>query len=77
MLNRPLYFTDYLVKRAAAADRVLASHELIVLAWYLKSNLYVREHEMFNILDEVLVELDLAMAVRRAACRAPQRHPAN
>lgn len=66
MLATPLYFTDYLVKRAAAADRVLASHELIVLSWYLKSNLFIKEHEMFTLSDDVLVDLDLAMAVRRA-----------
>ena len=69
MLPTPLYFTDYLVKRAQAADRVIASHELVVLSWYIKSNLYIKEHEMFTLHDDVLVELDLAMAVRRAGIK--------
>ena len=71
MLGTPLYFTDYLAKRADAADRILATHELIVLSWYLKRNLFVRPNEMVTLSDDVLVELDLAMAVRRAGISGP------
>ena len=66
MLETPLYFTDYLVKRADAADRILATHELVILSWYLKRNLFIKENELVTLADDVLVELDLAMAVRRA-----------
>lgn len=71
MLSTPLYFTDYLVKRADAANRILATHELVILSWYLKQNLYIREHELVTLADDVLVELDLAMAVRRAGIAGP------
>lgn len=71
ILSTPLYFTDYLVKRADAADRILATHELIILSWYLKQNLFIREDEMVTLADDVLVELDLAMAVRRAGIAGP------
>lgn len=71
MLSTPLYFTDYLVKRADAADRILATHELIILSWYLKQNLFIQENEVVTLADDVLVELDLAMSVRRAGIAGP------
>jgi hypothetical protein len=71
MLNTPLYFADYLVKRADAADRILATHELIILSWYLKQNLFIKENEFVTLTDDMLVELDLAMSVRRAGIAGP------
>jgi hypothetical protein len=65
MLSTPMYFTDYWVKRAAAADKLHVSHELIALAWYIKKNLHIEENEFVTLADDVMVELDLAMAVRR------------
>lgn len=75
MLNRPMYFTDYLVKRANAAGRISASHELIVLSWYIKMNLHLEENEFITLHDDIMVELDLAMAVRRIGIEG-QRTPA-
>lgn len=66
MLSTPLYFTDYLSKRADFGERVMASHEMVVLSWYLKQNLFVKPNEHYVLADDFLVELDLAMAVRRA-----------
>ena len=71
MLETPLYFTDYLVKRSEAADRIIATHELIILSWYIKKNLFIKANELVNLADDVLVELDLAMAVRRAGISGP------
>ena len=71
MLSTPLYFTDYIVKRAVAADRILATHELIILSWYLKQNLFIKADEMVTLADDILVELDLAMSVRRAGIAGP------
>jgi hypothetical protein len=65
MLPTPLYFTDYLVKRARVAGRLNISHELVGLSWYLKKNLHIEEDEFFMVTDDIMVELDLAMAVRR------------
>jgi len=65
MLDNPLYFTDYLVKRAAAAGKMQVSHELVALSWYVKRNLHIEENEFIVLADDFMVELDLAMAVRK------------
>ncbi|WP_264940913.1 SEC-C domain-containing protein [Sphingomonas caeni] len=64
-LNTPLYFCDYLAKRARVAQGITASHELIILAFHLKRNLWIENDAFVSLPDEFLVELDLAMAVRR------------
>lgn len=71
MLDKPLYFIDYLVKRAAFLERVIANHELVVLSWYIKKNLHLDDELMVYLEDDVLVELDLAMAVRRMGIDGP------
>jgi hypothetical protein len=65
MTQTPMYFTDYLIKRARAADRLQVGHELVALAWYIKKNLHIEENEYFALPDDIMVELDLAMSVRR------------
>lgn len=65
MLNKPLYFIDYLAKRSKFLERVIANHELIVLSWYIKKNLHLDQQLMLYLEDDILVDLDLAMAVRR------------
>ena len=65
MLPTPMYFTDYLVKRAATSNKLNISHELVALSWYLKRNLHIGEHEFYALADDIMVDLDLAMAVRR------------
>jgi SEC-C motif len=71
MLDKPLYFIDYLVKRAVFLERVIANHELVVLSWYIKKNLHFDDELMVYLEDDVLVELDLAMAVRRMGIDGP------
>lgn len=71
MLDKPLYFVDYLVKRSTFLERVLANHELVVLSWYIKKNLHLDDELMVYLEDDVLVELDLAMAVRRMGIEGP------
>lgn len=71
MLDRPLYFVDYLAKRSAFLERVIANHELVVLSWYIKKNLHFDEEMMVYLEDDILVDLDLAMAVRRLGIEGP------
>ena len=66
MLETPLFFTDYLAKRAAASGRLQVSHELVALSWYIKNNLHIEDNEFFAVSDDYMVELDLAMSVRRS-----------
>ncbi len=71
MLNKPLYFVDYLVKRSNFFEQVIANHELVVLSWYIKKNLHLEGNTLMHLEDDVLVELDLAMAVRRIGIEGP------
>ena len=65
MLENPLYFTDYLVKRAHLSGRLQVSHELVALSCYIKQNLHFDQGNLIVLPDDLMVELDLAMAVRR------------
>jgi len=65
MLDTPLYFTDYLAKRAKVGNRLHVSHELVALGWYIKNNIYIKENSMYVLADDVMVDLDLAVLVRR------------
>lgn len=71
MLDRQLYFVDYLVKRSTFLERVIANHELVVLSWYIKKNLHLEDDLLIYLEDDILVELDLAMAVRRLGIDGP------
>jgi hypothetical protein len=66
MLDSPLRFLSYLNRRTAYSDRLAASHELIILAYHLKRNLWLDDKYNFvGLDDDISVELDVAMAVRR------------
>ncbi len=74
-LQTPLLFSDYLKKRAQTNDRIIATHELVVLTYHLRKNLYLGEASMISIDDTVLADLDLAMAVRRVGLDGPSTVP--
>ena len=66
MLDSPLYFLSYLNRRAVYFDKVMASHELVVLSQHLKRNLWVEEQYNFVLFeDDIVADLDVAMSVRR------------
>lgn len=66
MLQSPLYFLSYIDRRVNYNDRVMASHELTVLSYHLKLNLWVdREYNIFQLGEDISTDLDLAMLVRR------------
>lgn len=66
MLDRPLLFLSYINRRATYNKQVRASFELTVLAYHLKSNLWLDDDLSYMQLgDDICADLDLAMMVRR------------
>ena len=66
MLKTPLYFLSYLQRRTDYAEKLLASHELTILAYHLKNNLWFDSNfSMIHFHDDFSAELDLAMLSRR------------
>jgi hypothetical protein len=66
MLESPLRFLSYVNRRVSYHERVMASHETNLLAYHLRSNLWMSSDLSFVMIsDDVAVDLDIAMAVRR------------
>ncbi|WP_109078365.1 SEC-C metal-binding domain-containing protein [Aggregatibacter kilianii] len=66
MLKTPLYFLSYINRRSILTEKVMANHELTILAYHLKSNLYLlEEHTMLQLDDNLGAELDFVMLSRR------------
>ena len=66
MLASPLRLLSYLNLRARFGDKFLANHEHTLLSHHLKRNLWLdSDVDMMLLNDDILVHLDIAMAVRR------------
>lgn len=66
MLQSPLYFLSYINKRTSHTNNIISNHELIILSYHLKQNLWIdNESTMVFIEDNISAELDLAMFSRR------------
>ena len=66
MLDSPLYFLSYINRRAIYSEKVMASHELVILSLHIKRNLWVEKQYNFVLFeDDIEADLDLAMSVRR------------
>lgn len=66
MLSSPLHFLSYVDRRTGYTDKLMASHELTILSYHLKKNLWLDdEHDMVMLDDDISADLDLAMLVRR------------
>lgn len=66
MLDTPLGLLSYIDRRTEYFDRVMAGHELNVLGYHLKNNLWLESELDFVLIDDDMsVELDAAMLVRR------------
>lgn len=66
MLSSPLHFLSYVDRRTGYTDKLMASHELTILSYHLKQNLWVDgAHTMVMLDDDISADLDLAMLVRR------------
>lgn len=66
MLDTPLRLFSYLDLRRRYGQKIMATHELTLLSWHIKYNLWVsNEHHFVALGDDLAVHLDAAMAVRR------------
>lgn len=66
MLSSPLHFLSYVDRRTRYTDKLMASHELTILSYHLKQNLWINDaHTMVMLDDDISADLDLAMLVRR------------
>ncbi len=66
MLDSPLRLLSYVDRRTKYFDKLVASHELTILSYHLKNNLWLNdEHDMVIFEDEVSADLDVAMLARR------------
>ncbi|WP_109486553.1 SEC-C metal-binding domain-containing protein [Occallatibacter savannae] len=66
MLDTPLYFLSYVNRRTGYQDKILAGHELTVLSYHLKHNLWFdKKYNLIQLGDDAAADLDLSMLVRR------------
>jgi hypothetical protein len=76
MLSSPLRFLSYLILRDRFASKMLFTHELNLLGYHLKHNLWLGdEHDLVALHDDVAIDLDVAMIVRREG-KPGERTPA-
>lgn len=66
MLATPLRLLSYVRLRAAVSDKLMSGHELTVLGYHLKQNLWLDEkYDSVMLEDSIVQDLDAAMLVRR------------
>jgi hypothetical protein len=66
MLESPLRLLSYIDRRVKYSEKVVSSHELTILSYHLKRNLWFGgEHDMVLLEDDISSDLDTAMTVRR------------
>ena len=66
MLPSPLRFLSYINRRTSYTEKLMATHETIILSYHLKHNLWVENAaSMLMLGDDISVDLDVAMAARR------------
>jgi hypothetical protein len=65
-LQSPLYFLSYVNKRTFYVEKILSTHEITILSYHLKRNLWMdSEYSIMQFDDNISIALDLAMLVRR------------
>lgn len=66
MLSSPLRLLSYIDRRTGYTDKLMASHELNILSYHLKQNLWVNDDlDLVMLDDDISTDLDLSMLVRR------------
>ncbi|UUZ66315.1 SEC-C domain-containing protein (plasmid) [Polaromonas sp. P1-6] len=66
MLATPLRLLSYVKMRVAVVDKLMTGHELTVLGYHLRQNLWLDEkYDRVMLDDSIAVDLDTAMLVRR------------
>lgn len=72
MLASPLHLLSYVDRRTAYDGKFMASHELNILGYHLKSNLWLdSDNALMMLHDDCGTELDLSMMVRRENLAGP------
>lgn len=72
MLDSPLHLLSYVDRRTTYDDKLMASHELNILGYHLKKNLWIEEKaDLMMLHDDFGTELDLSMIVRRENAAGP------
>ena len=67
MLPSPLRFLSYINRRVGYTERLMATHETVILSYHLKKNLWIEEKvDMLMLGDNISVDLDVAMAAPRS-----------
>lgn len=65
-LNTPLYFLSYIKCRAKYNQKIIATHEINILAYHLRCNLWFDDKlSLINIADDFCSELDRVILERR------------
>jgi hypothetical protein len=72
MLDAPLQLLSYVDRRTFFDDRFMSSHELNILGYHLKKNLWLDGKQVLIMLDDTLgTDLDLSILVRRENVPGP------
>ncbi|MGF1630204.1 MAG: YecA family protein [Kiloniellaceae bacterium] len=64
-LKTPLRLLSYLELRARAANNISLSHEIVALGYHLRQNLWLGKYDFIALVDDISVDVDIAMAARR------------
>lgn len=73
MLDSPLHYLSYVDRRTNYNDRFMSSHELNILGYHLRQNLWIGgAHDLVMLDDDIGTELDLSMLVRRENIPGPR-----
>lgn len=73
MLDNPLYFLSYVNRRVNYLGKVNSNHELTVLSYHLKNNLWIEDgFDMIAMEDNVSADLELSMMARRKGLPGPK-----
>lgn len=66
MLQSPLYFLSYINRRTNYVEKIISNHELTILSYHLRQNLWVEDDlTMMHLGEDIGADLDLAMMTRR------------
>ena len=77
MLASPLLLLSSINRRTAYDDKVMASHELVVLSYHLRANLWLGAYDYMSLDDDISADLDVAMTVSRDKSLASGRPKAS
>jgi hypothetical protein len=73
MLPSPLRFLSYVNRRTGYTERLIATHETVILSYHLRHNLWVQSDvDIVMLGDDISADLDVAMAVRRDGVTGPR-----